>query len=480
MALFLFIGALLGILVMLAPRARARREVDRLATDNQRLHQERQLVVDFMHHMVEALGEGLTREELHQRIVHAAILCSGALSACLFERTEAGQMRSAAVEGLFPPHRPLPPALRDKASTRARFIEQVLKSEIFPDHEGIVGAVVQTGRGQLLADASADPRVVVHDDPALKVRSVIAVPLRFRDRFFGVLAVANSAGGEPFTQADFSLMQSLAEQAALALHNAEFLHFQIEKKQLDLDLSLASGIQQMLLPREAPRLAGLDVDARYAPAQKVSGDFYDLIPLSDSRLGIAVADVSGKGIAASLLMAICRTNLRQLAPRLQSPAETLRELNRAMGSDMQRGMFITMLYAVVDTARGEVTLARAGHELPLISRAGGAGGAAPGEYVGSEGMPIGMVPDAIFSAVIADRTEVFGPGDTLVLYTDGLTEAPNEEEKEFSGARLADAVRALRGQTACEINDGILESLHRFMGPVPLRDDLTLVTVRRG
>ncbi len=479
MVLFLLIGLLVGILGMLFPLARARRELDRVAEDKQRVTQERQLVVDFMHHMVEALGEGLSRQELQQRIVHAAILCSGALSACLFERSQDGQMRSAAVEGLFPPHRPLPPALRGKASTRARFIEQVLKAENFPDTEGIVGAVVQTGQGQLLADAATDPRVVVHDDPALKVRSVIAVPLRFRDRFFGVLAVANSVGGEPFTQTDFSLMQSLAEQAALALHNAEFLHFQIEKKQLDLDLSLASGIQQMLLPREAPRLGGLDLDARYLPAQKVSGDFYDLFALSETRLGVAVADVSGKGIPASLLMAICRTNLRQIALRHVSPAETLKELNRAMGGDMQRGMFITMLYAVVDTSKGAVTLARAGHELPLISRPNAATGVALGEFVGSEGMPLGMVPDEIFSAVIADRTEAFLPGDTLVLYTDGLTEAPNEDDKEFSGARLADAVRALHLRSAREINDGLLESLQRFTGTTLLRDDLTLVTVKR-
>lgn len=478
MILVLFIGVIVGILAMVLPIYRARRGMHRLEEEKQQVSQERQLVVDFMHHMVEALGEGLTREALHQRIVHAAILCSGALSACLFERTEDGKMRSAAVEGLFPPHRPLPPAVREKLATRARFIEQVLKTEAFPATEGIVGAVVQTGRGQLIADAAADARVVIHEDPALKVRSLIAVPLQFRDRFFGVLAVANSADGEPFTQTDFSLMQSLAEQAALALHNAEFLNFQIEKRQLDLDLSLASGIQQMLLPKEPPKMDGLDIDARYTPAQKVSGDFYDLFPLSPTRLGVAVADVSGKGIPASLLMAMCRTNLRQIAPRYESPAQTLAEVNRALGSDL-RGMFITILYAVIDTERGEVTFARAGHELPLFSRRDRASGVPQSEFVGSEGMPLGMVPDEIFSAVIADRTEPLRTGDTLVLYTDGLTEAPNDEDKEFSGPRLADAVRALQARSARELNDGILETVHRFAGPVPLRDDLTLVTIKR-
>jgi sigma-B regulation protein RsbU (phosphoserine phosphatase) len=141
------LGLIIGALAMLLPVYRARRLASRLEEEKQQVMQERQLVVDFMHHMVEALGEGLTREALLQRIVHAAILCSGALSACLFERTEGRKMRSAAVEGLFPPHKPLPAAVREKLATRARFIEQVLKSETFPDDEGIVGAVVQTGRG---------------------------------------------------------------------------------------------------------------------------------------------------------------------------------------------------------------------------------------------------------------------------------------------------------------------------------------------
>ncbi|HWA88350.1 MAG TPA: GAF domain-containing SpoIIE family protein phosphatase [Opitutus sp.] len=473
------LGAAVGAAAMAWPLHRARTARGRAEEEKLQMAQERQQVVDFMHHMVEALGEGAARRELPQRIVHAAILCSGALSACLFERTGDGQMRSVAVEGLFPPHRPLTKEARAKLATRARFIEQVLKTETFPDNEGVVGAVVQTGRGQLVADAETEPRIVWHDDPALHVRSVIAVPLRFRDRFFGVLAVANSADGEPFTPADFSLMQSLAEQAALALHNAELLHLQIEKQQLDLDLSLASGIQQMLLPHESPRFAGLDLDARYQPAQKVSGDFYDIFPLDDARVGIAVADVSGKGIPASLLMAICRTNLRQIAPRHSSPARTLRELNRTMEGDMRPGTFITVLYAVVDAARNEVTLARAGHELPLLWRRPDGAADATGGFVGSAGVPLGMVADEEFAAATVDHTERFHRGDLLVLYTDGLTETPDEDGREFTGARLEDAVRALAGAVAREVNDGVLESVRRFAGEAPPRDDLTLVTVRR-
>jgi sigma-B regulation protein RsbU (phosphoserine phosphatase) len=196
-------------------------------------------------------------------------------------------------------------------------------------------------------------------------------------------------------------------------------------------------------------------------------------------LGVAVADVSGKGIPASLLMAICRTNLRQIAPRHSSPAQTLIELNGVLTADIQQGTFITLLYAVIDTTRNELTFARAGHELPLLFRASHVPNGAVGEFIGSEGMPLGLVPNEVFASVIVDRTERFSAGDILVLYTDGLTETPNEEDKEFAGPRLVDAVRALQSRSAKEINDGILQSVQRFAGQAAQRDDLTLVTLKR-
>jgi sigma-B regulation protein RsbU (phosphoserine phosphatase) len=472
-------GLLAAILLLLVALSRSRRESDRLEQENQKLARDSRQLLDFMHHMTEALGEGLSHQELRQRIVHASILCTGALSACFFERTPRNTMRGVAVEGLFPPHRPMTEATQGRLLTRARFIEQVLRSEEFPVGEGVVGRVAEQLRGELLVDAAADPRMVRHDDPALKVRSVIVVPLLFRGRSFGVLAVANPGSAAYFNQADFTLLQSLAEQAALALHNAEFLHLQVERRQLDVDLSVARGIQQMLLPRETPSLPGLELDARYAAAQQVGGDLYDFILLPDSRLGIVVADVAGKGIAASMLMAICRTNFRQIASRHVSPAAALTELNRTQSVDIHAGLYVTMIYAIVDAAQNTVTFARAGHELPLFVRRDPGHGPARADYVASEGMALGLVPDEIFAPTITDQTEAFALGDVMLLYTDGVTEAPNEDGKEFSGARLADVARMLHHRPAREVNDHVLEALQRFSGHGPQRDDLTLVTVRR-
>ncbi len=478
MMLFL-LGGFIGAVLVYALYWRAQREAARLEEEKQTLMEERQIVLNYMHTMVDAVGERLPREELFQRIVHAAILSTSALSACIFEKANDQMMRGVAVEGLFPPHRPIPDSQRMQMGTRAKFIEQVLKSESFPVGEGVVGRVAATGRGELIVNAADDPRIVKHEDVSLVVRSVIAAPIMVRQRLIGVLCVCNASDGLPFTETDYSLVEALAEQAGLAVHNADFLNLQVEKQKLDLDLALASDVQRMLLPRTMPVVPGLDLDARYLAAQKVSGDLYDVFPLGSDRVGVAVADVAGKGMSASLLMAICRTTLRQIAPLHDSPARVLAALNRALAGDMREGMYITLNYAVVDAGRNQVTIARAGHELPLLSRREPAAGAFLSEYVGSEGMPVGLVNPELFDAAIEDRILEFSPGSTLVLYTDGLTEAPNEEEKEFGGARLADALRSAHGGSARQINDAILTAVERFTGATGLRDDYTLLTVKR-
>ena len=237
--------------------------------------------------------------------------------------------------------------------------------------------------------------------------------------------------------------------------------------------------RQGLTVTPEPAVPGLDSDARYLAAQKVSGDLYDVFKLGFDRVGVAVADVSGKGVSASLLMAICRTTLRQIAPGHTSPARVLAELNRSLAGDMRQGMYITMTYAVVDAGRNQVTVARAGHELTLLSRRDPATGSFISEYIGAEGMPVGLVDAELFESAIEDRTLEFPPGSTLVLYTDGLTEAPNAEEQEFGGARLADALRAAHVGSAREINDEILAAVKKFAGTAGLRDDYTLLTVKR-
>ncbi len=478
MMLFL-LGAILGTSAVYALYWRAQREATRIEEERLSLLEERGIVLDFMHDMVDAVGERLSREALFQRIVHASILSTGALSACLFERRDDNTLCGIASEGLFPPHHPTTDTDAIKMGSRAKFIEEVLKSEIIPMGEGVVGRVAASGRGELIANAQNDPRIVKHNDPTLVVRSLIAAPIMVRKRLIGVLCVCNSADGLPFTATDYSLVAALAEQAGLTVHNADFINLQVEKQRIDRDLSQASEVQQMLLPREMPRVNGLELDARYLAAQVVSGDLYDVFRLSDTRLGVVVADVSGKGVSASLLMTICRTLLHQIAPKHESPAAALIELNRALAADAGGNMYVTMTYAIVDTGSNQVTIARAGHELPLLTRQR-EGQGFYSEYVRSEGMPLGLVDETTFAEALADRTVDFQPGDILLLYTDGLTETPNLEEKEFGSSRLVDALRMSHKNEPKAINDSILLSVRQFSGSATLRDDFTLLTVKRG
>ncbi|MGH8017365.1 MAG: PP2C family protein-serine/threonine phosphatase, partial [Opitutaceae bacterium] len=425
-------------------------------------------------------GEGVQRQELYQRIGYAALQCTGAISACIYEVLPGGRLRGAAVEGLFPPQRPVPEASRGKLATRARYVEQILRSETLEPGEGVIGAVAASRKGELVADGRADPRIVDHGDEVLAVRSLIAMPIEFHGELLAVLVVANPSDGEAFTPTDFSLVQSLAEQAGLALHNNEFLTLQTEKRQMDVDLALAKEIQQVLVPQRLPRVEGLEIDVRYIPAKEVGGDLVDVIALADGRVAVVVADVSGKSVGASILMAICRTRIRNSLTRSDSPAAVLREVNRGMADEFRPGMFVTALVAVLDGRSGAVTLARAGHEAPLVAKRAAGRAVVSCAFPEIEGMALGIGEPEMFDDAIADHTFTLEAGEMLALYTDGVTEAANEEGKEFSSARLADAVRTLSARRVSDLCDGILETVHRFTGTARYGDDLSFVLVKRA
>jgi sigma-B regulation protein RsbU (phosphoserine phosphatase) len=290
--------------------------------------------------------------------------------------------------------------------------------------------------------------------------------------------MVNPSDGGSFGETDFSLAQSLAEQAGLAIHNLDLMASQIEKNKLDSDLGLAHEIQSMLLPKEFPAIPDLQMATIYKPAQKVGGDLYDIFSIDENRVGIAIADVSGKGIPASLLMAICQSNLRHFARHVDSPARVLSELNEVMVGETRPEMFVTIIYAVIDMAANELVFARGGHELPIIVHSSG-DSPVTYEFLQSEGMALGMVPNEIFDMAIRDRTIPFNKGDILVLYTDGVTEAVNVEGIEFGNSRLAEVVSTLRSRGPEELVQGILDRIGLFSGvDSGQADDFTVVIAK--
>lgn len=456
--------------------ASSRKEVKQFDEERQRLEQERQIVLEFMHNMAESVAAGSERDLLFHQVGRSAIVGTGAISACIYGITENNTFRGTAVEGLFPPLKEIPTIPGVKLGSRVKFIESLLTVEEFEMGEGLVGWVGQEGKAIMIRDAVADARVIKHDDSSLIISSIILAPIQFRGEKMGVLAVVNPADGSQFTKTEFSLVESLAEQTALALHNANLLSMQMEKNKLDMDLSLAKNIQNLLLPDSHPEHDCLDIDASYATAQMVGGDLYNFFKLDDDRMGVAIADVSGKGVPASLVMAMCQTSLRHYAPNADSPAEVVKAVNKDLLLGTRRDMFVTFIYGIIDTKKGELTIARAGHELPAVFHKNGA--KIEVSRPKAEGMALGMVPSNIFDVVIQETVVPFTTGDVLLLFTDGVTEAVNYEEIEFGEERLVDTVKGLVDLPSHDINQGIISRVDLFAGDEGKRDDFTVVTIK--
>lgn len=441
-----------------------------------RLREERQVIIDFLHRSADDIGSGANREKIYKRTVRATALSCGAMSACVYEKTADGKLVAKACEGLFPPQTKKI-GRRKSGELRAKYIEDALMAETIEPNEGILGEVAASGRGVLIKDALKDPRIIKHDDESLKIRSFMVVPLIFRGQLSGVLAVANPISGRAFTDTEFSLAKSLGEQCALALQNAEAVSALLMRNKLEFDLRLASSIQRYLLPENLPQTESLEFAVKYLPQQLIGGDFYDFFKLPHGKIGVVIGDVSGKGIPAAILMALCQTKLRYIAMSGKSPAQTLCLLNSEMVHAMRSDMFITIIYLVIDPKSGEARFARAGHEPPLLARADSDEAAQP---LKSSGMALGMVSEELFDEVMEDASFKMNSGDVLVLYTDGLTEAANPEGGEFTAKKLAQTISTLRSRNANDLNDEIIKSVEAFMGPGnKYGDDLTLLTVKK-
>jgi sigma-B regulation protein RsbU (phosphoserine phosphatase) len=266
----------------------------------------------------------------------------------------------------------------------------------------------------------------------------------------------------------------VADQAAYSLQHAQIYEQLTEKKRLDHDIEVAREIQRILLPSSAPQVNGFNCAALNIPAREVSGDYFDFIQVDADRWGVAVADVSGKGVPASLIMAVCRSVLRSKAPGNTSPAQVLREVNRQLYPDIREDMFITMLYLIMDGS-GSLTLARAGHEAPLWCR----DHFRQIEEIEAPGMALGIDSGDVFDEVIKDVTVVLSPLDTVVVYTDGINEALDAEGNEFGQEQLKEVLQAAGPQSVDFLVKTIVERVQSFSSGHPQNDDITLAAVQR-
>jgi sigma-B regulation protein RsbU (phosphoserine phosphatase) len=252
-----------------------------------------------------------------------------------------------------------------------------------------------------------------------------------------------------------------------------------EKDRMEEELRVAQRIQTSLLPRGDVSVPGLEVTGVCEPARQVGGDYYDVLPLEDGRAGILVADVAGKGASAALYMAELKGLMLALSARYRSPRELLIEADRALAKHLDGRSFVTMTYGIVDPAAHTFTYARAGH-CPLLYAPGpGAPDRTP-KLLASEGMVLGLdlSDSGMFARMLEEDVLTLAPGDVVLLYTDGVTEAMNRRDEYFGEARLMAALEATRDQPLDALKEGLLRRLRAFVGEAEQHDDMTLVLLR--
>jgi len=440
------------------------------------LLQEKEVIFGFVHDVGEvfAESENLEPDLLLKRVLYYALRTTRATAGAMYlidERTES--LHARAITGIFPPLVSDLGGSVDAIASKSKHVENIVRTRVIHKGEGLIGAVADLGTSILIADADCDPRVPRHHLDFLRIRSVLLVPMRFHQHVMGVLAVVNRVDGCAFVETDLNLLQALADQASAAVYYAGLRESLDEKKRMDHDLALARQIQASLLPSELPKIAGVDMAAFNQPAKEIGGDYYDVIPIDEDHIGLAIADVSGKSIGGAMLMSVARSVLRAQAPGNLNPADLLRSINRVMSRDISEDMFITMLYMVLHLKSRKLVVARAGHEKPLIVRAD-----RTIEWAESRGTAIGLMDPALFDEMIEESVFYLHPGDMVVGYTDGITEAMNSALEEWGMNPFVETCVNAAPEGAHALMNNIRQRIARFVGDHPQYDDMTLLALR--
>jgi serine phosphatase RsbU (regulator of sigma subunit)/putative methionine-R-sulfoxide reductase with GAF domain len=299
---------------------------------------------------------------------------------------------------------------------------------------------------------------------------LMGFPLSMKDDCFGVLLALDSNIATN-RERRFELLLGMSQQASLAIQNDIINQEMIERERLEREFQLAREIQQTFLPNQMPELENWDMDVHWQTARQVGGDFYDYFLLPDSRLAFVIADVSDKGLAASLYMTVTRTLLRAAALESDSPSDTLEHVNELLLVNSQNGLFVTTFYGILDLDDGRLTYTIAGHNPPMLIRHD------QNEVVELEkgGIALGALPN-----INLPQSEIIlKPGDCLVLYTDGVSEAFNDQEQMYGTDRLKKVLKRVIGQDAHRILEELIHDLEDFRGDAPLSDDTTVLALYR-
>jgi len=346
------------------------------------------------------------------------------------------------------------------------------QTEIIPYHLGIQlsGWMLQNQKPLIVNDFQNDSRFTVGTNEEFPIRSLLSVPLRLKGSMIGLLNVFNKQGSEGFSDEDQRLLSIIAAQSAQVIENARLYEEEQTLIRMEEDLRVAYEIQVNLLPESNPDIPGYDVAGLSIPARKVGGDYFDFIKINDHRWAFCLGDISGKGIPASLLMANLQATLRSQTLFGNSCHECLERSNKLLfrSTDIQK--FATLFYGILDTEHNHIEYSKAGHEAPFLMTANG-----NSERLMTGGTILGFMEDSKYNEEIVPVKA----GDTLVIYSDGISEAMDETEEQFEDERLEQVILENIDLASEDLINEIINSVKDFAGDQPQMDDMTLLVIKR-
>lgn len=407
-------------------------EYEVMERSRHRLGRERQVIIQFLQRIGNAFSSAPELETVLDIILDSTIDTTEAHAAAiyLYDR-ETKALGPPVVRHFFPPlYTDTSPAYNEHHGGATEVLLAQAMRQSFALGEGIIGEVASSGKARLVADVRAEGIVQGMTTQYFRDYSMLVAPLRVRDEPQAVIAVLQKQRGS-FNSVDQALLQALADQGALSITHVRLLTEVREQERLKRELQIAHDIQQRLLPDRCPNVPGFEIGAYGAAATEVGGDYYDFFEVDSDHLGIVVADVSGKGVHACLVVAMIRSAFRIQAKNNLDVKDVLQSVNDFIGNDLPRDMFITCVYGILEVSTRRFTWARAGHEPLILAHLDDST-----DVLAPAGFALGVLGSPDFDQMLEVNSLILQKGDRILLFTDGLTEAMNEQGEEFGMQRI--------------------------------------------
>lgn len=333
--------------------------------------------------------------------------------------------------------------------------------------QGLAGWAAQTKRSLIVPNVKEDHRYI---EARVETQSGMVVPIVSNERTIGVFEI-ESNDLDAYDEDDLELLDAFASLAAISIERARQHKEILEKRKLEEEISIARRIQKTFLPDKYPQIPGFDISGINIPSEMVGGDYYDFIPIIENQVGIAIGDVSGKGIPAALIMASFRASLIAEIRNNYAIRSIMFKVNNLLFESTAQDTYVTAVYGVLDTKNRIFTFTNAGHNAPILRHAKG-----EMEYLTQGGIALGIFENSKYE----ERPLGLNPGDIMLFYTDGVTEAKNEKEEEFGTKRLKQVINDSYHLSASEIQNRIYQAVKNFTGNLPQADDLTMIVIKVG